>query len=185
MKKTLGIVMLIALFAAPVAAQKVYVDYDRDYVNKDYKTFAWGPTPQTSLMDESPLMHSRIKNAIEYYITRTGRIEDKDNPDIYVTYHTNTDDEVSYDTNIYGYGYGPGWGLDPGWGGGVTTNTSTARTYEQGTLIVDIWDAKDKKLIWRGTATAVVPEDPEKGAKLINKVLKKMVDRFQKMKAKD
>jgi hypothetical protein len=66
----------------------------------------------------------------------------------------------------------------------MSTNT-TAHTYEQGTLIVDIWDAKDKKLIWRGTATAVVPEDPEKSAKLINKMLKKMIAKYDKMRKKD
>jgi hypothetical protein len=184
-RRTLGIVVLIGLFAAPVVAQQVYVDYDRDYVNKVYKTFAWAPTPETSLAEEHPLMHSRIKNAIEYYVTKGGAVEDRDDPDCYITYHTNTSEEVRYDTTNYGYGYGPGWGWDPYWGGGMSTSTTTARTYERGTLVVDIWDAEDKKMVWRGSATAIVPENPEKATKLIDKMLKKMIKKYDKLRAKD
>ena len=183
-KTAIGIVMAIALVAVPAAAQKVHVDYDRDYVNKDYKTFAWGKTPETSLAEESPLMHSRIKNAIEYYLTEGGRLEDKTNPDVYVTYHTNTQEEVRYSTTSFGYGYGAGWGWDPYWGGGMSTST-TAHTYERGSLIIDIWDAEDKKMIWRGTATAVVTQNPEKAAKQIDKALKKMIKQYHKLRAKD
>jgi len=185
MRRTAGFVIVIAFLAAPAVAQKVHVDYDRDAVGKDYRSFAWAPTPETSLAEKSPLMHSRIKNAIEYYITRTGAVEDDENPDVYVTYHTNTEHEVSYSTSSFGYGYGAGWAWDPSWGGAMTTSNTTAQTYERGTLIVDIWDAKEKKLIWRGSATAVVPRSPEKGARLIDKMLKKMVARYDKMRRTD
>ncbi|PYR70842.1 MAG: hypothetical protein DMF87_17325 [Acidobacteria bacterium] len=44
-----------------------------------------------------------------------------------------------------GFGYGAWWG-----GGSYTTSV---HTYVQGTLIVDLYDAKTKKMVWRGTAT--------------------------------
>jgi hypothetical protein len=185
MGKTAGVVIVIALLAAPAAAQKVHVDYDRDAVGKEFKSFAWAPTPETSLAKRSPLMHSRIKNAIEYYITRTGAVEDDEHPDIYVTYHTDSEHRVSYDTSSFGYGYGPGWTWDPTWGGAMTTGTTTDHTYERGTLIVDIWDAREKKLVWRGSATAVVPQNPETGARLIDRMLEKMVAKYDKMRKKD
>ena len=57
----LNLLVLVLLVAAPATAQKANVDYDRSVDFNAYKTFAWGPTPETSLQEESPLMHSRIK----------------------------------------------------------------------------------------------------------------------------
>ncbi|MFC2173535.1 hypothetical protein ACFLU6_13015 [Acidobacteriota bacterium] len=36
------------------------------------------------------LMHSRIKNGIEYYLTEGGLAEVESNPDLKVTYHTSS-----------------------------------------------------------------------------------------------
>jgi hypothetical protein len=44
-------------------------------------------------------------------------------------------------------------------------STTTHSTNTRGTLIVNIWDAAKKELIWRGAAEAVVKEEPEKAAK--------------------
>ena len=57
--------------------------------------------------------------------------------------------------------------------------------YERGTLIIDIWDAKKKQAIWRGSAEAVIKQNPQKAAKQIDKSIDKMVKRYQKMRAKD
>jgi len=185
MRRGLGLVLTLVLFAMPAAAQKVHVDYDRDAINNDYKTFAWGDTPETSLRGESPFMHSRIKNAIEHYLTEGGLTEDTEDPDLYVTYHTSSKEEVQFYTTSLGYGYGPGWGWDPYWGGGMSTSTTSATTYERGTLVIDIWDAKKEEIVWRGSASAVVKENPEKLAKQIDNALKKMIKKYDKMKQKD
>ena len=183
MKTTLGIAIILTLVTLPAAAQKVHVDYDRTADFDSYETFAWGPTPETSLEGKSPFMHSRIKNAIEYYLAAGGGVEDPENPDLYVTYHTGTQEDVQFSTVSYGYGYGPGWGWDPYWGGTMGNTVTTATTYERGTLVIDIWDAETKEIVWRGSASAVVPEDPQKADKLIDKALKKMVKQFQKQRA--
>jgi hypothetical protein len=183
----LSLFVLALLAALPATAQKVYVDYDRSANFEAYKTFAWGETPETSLQGESPLMHSRIKNAIEYHLTEGGLVEDTENPDLYVTYHTNSKEEVQLSTTGMGYGYGGGWGWDPFWGGmgGMGTSTTTSHTYERGSLIIDLWDAKSKQAIWRGTAQAVVKQNPQAAAKQIDKAIAKIVKRFDKMYAKD
>lgn len=182
-KQWFGLFVVALLVAAPAAAQKVFVDYDRSADLESYKTFAWGPTPDTSIKGESPLMHSRIKNAIEYHLTEGGLVEDMENPDLYVTYHTSTKEEVQLHTT--GYGYGGGWGWSPYWGGGMSSSTTTSHTYERGSLIIDIWDAKKKEAVWRGTAQAVVKQNPERAAKQIEKAINKIVKRWQKMRAKD
>ena len=66
-------------------------------------------------------------------------------PDFRVALHTGQQSKVR--VTDYGYGYGVGrWG-----GGGLDVYQ-----YQEGTLILDVVDAKTKKLMWRGTAIGVV-----------------------------
>ena len=187
MRKSLGLVVMVVLFAMPAVAQKVYVDYDRDAIGRDYKSFAWQETGPT-MQEYAPLMHTRIKNGLEHLLTERGLIEDLDNPDLHVTYHTSSVDEFQFSVTSYGYGYGAGWGWDPYWGGPSASGggaNMTVSTYEKGTLVIDIWDAKTKQIVWRGSAVAAIPEDPKKAEKLINKALEKMIKQFDETKAKE
>ncbi len=183
MNKTLTVTLLLTLCALPAAAQKIYIDYDEKAAFGTYETFAWGKTPEVSLRDNSQLMHSRVKNAIEYQLTTGGLIEDAENPDLLVTYHGEGEEKVVVDTHHWDYGWGgswrwdPYWGGRPGWGGSSTT---TVRTYDVGTLIIDIWDAEEKKMIWRGTATKTIPAKPEKQAKLIDEAVAKLARQWEK-----
>jgi hypothetical protein len=178
MKKALGIAAVAVLIALPAAAQKVQIDYDKTVDFSKYKTFAWVDT-EDSLQQMSPLMHSRLKNAIEHQFGSSGitQVKPDQSPDFYITYHTDAKDEVHYNTTNYGYGYGRGWYR----GGALGSSTTTATTYTKGTLIIDLWDAKTKNLIWRGVSTATVPENPEKGAKLIDSTIAKLAKKWQKM----
>ena len=137
-------------------------------------------------LSEQEAMES-FKNTVEYYLTEGGLIEDTKDPDLYVTYHTNSSEEVRYNTTTFGYSYGSAWGYNPYWGGmgGGTTSTTTAQSYQRGSLIIDIWDARTKEIVWRGTAEATVTSNPEKGAKKIDKALKKMIKQYQKLRAED
>jgi len=184
MKSLMFSLFVIALLmAAPAAAQKVYVDYDQSVDFTSFKTFAWGPTPETSVKGESPLMHSRIKNSIEFHLTEGGLVEDTENPDLYVTYHGSSREETRLTTTGMGYGYGGGWGWNAHYPNFNTTTTS--HTYDRGTLIIDLWDANTKEAIWRGTAEAVVKTNPQQAAKQLEKAINKIVKRWQKQHAKD
>ena len=194
MTKRIVLALAFMLVAVPCLAQKVYIDFDKNAIGNDYKTYAWQETEESSLKDESPLMHSRIISSIEYQLNKGGMIEVKtdENPDVFVTYHTSSKDEVQLNTSYYGYGYGGGWYRDPYWGGGyggyggyggMGSSSTTAYTYTRGTLIVDIWDAKAKELVWRGAAQQIIKEKPEKLAKQIDKMLQKMVAKWKSMRA--
>ena len=51
---------------------------------------------------------------------------------------------------------------------------------------MDIWDAASDKLVWRGTAVNItVTDNPTKMDKRIDKALKKMVDKWRKIKAEN
>jgi len=73
----------------------------------------------------------------------------------------------------YGYGYGYG-----GVGMGTSTTTTTENNYEVGTLIVDVFDAKDKKQIWQGIGKGTVSENKNKREERINSAVAKIMKAF-------
>jgi hypothetical protein len=85
-----------------------------------------------------------------------------------------------------GYGYGPAAGATYGryggglgmWGVGLSTGTATPVTVVKGTLVVDIFDAEKKLLLWRGTANDTVHADPEKVEDQIQKATTEMFTKF-------
>lgn len=185
MVKLATVMLVLVAVAVPAAAQKVYVDYDRNADFSTYRSFAWAETPPTSLEANFPLAHSFIKNSIELELTGAGLIEDLDDPDLYVTYHTASKESLQLMVTAYGYSYGPGWGWDPYWGTAMLTGSAQVNTYKKGTLIIDIWDARTKLALWRGTASDVISEDPEKALRQIDKAITKIVKKYRTMRAED
>ena len=86
------------------------------------------------------------------------------NPDALVLLHGATEKQKSLNTFYSGGGYG-GYGYRGlGGMGGMGTATTTTSEYMVGTLVVDIFDAKTKALMFRGTATDELSDKPEKNA---------------------
>jgi hypothetical protein len=182
MTKTVFALSMLVVVAMPAAAQKVYVDYDRTVDRSQYKTFAWGEGPPSVLEANHPMAHSFIMESIEAELTKGGFIEDTKDPDLYVTYHTNPKESVQVMAQSYGYAYGTGWGWDPYWGTTMVTGSTQVNTYRKGSLIIDIWDARTKLAVWRGTASDVMSENPEKVLKQIDKAITKIVEKYRSMR---
>jgi Domain of unknown function (DUF4136) len=189
MRSALLAAIIVPLFAAPVYAQKPQIQWNKDYDFDAIGTFQWQLTPDTDLEKSEPFLHSRIKNAIEYQLTASGLTEVQSNPDVYVNYSTSTSNEVRLQSDSYGYGFGGygrgGWGYYGYRGVGPVSTTTRVTEYQKGTLVVDIWDAKEKELVWRGAVTNTVPENVEKAGKLIDKAVQKMADQGRKLWAKE
>jgi hypothetical protein len=122
----------------------------------------------------------RIVRAIEGQRAAKGlqNVESGANPDLVVAYHAAVGEEAQFDTmSTGGWGYGAGWGYGYG-GGGMST--TTVHKILVGQLVVDLGDVKEKKLIWRGTASDTVSgkDTPEKAEKLINKSVEKMFKKY-------
>ena len=97
------------------------------------------------------------------------------------TDHGESDKKVRVDIDTWGYGYGSPWRRDPYWGGyAVGPTSATVREYDVGTLIIDFYDAKEKQLVWRGTATATIPSRPEKQARRLDKAVAKLAKTWDK-----
>ncbi len=186
MRRYLGFLVLIMIAAVSASAMEVHVDYDRSGRFSWYKTFAWAQSEETSLEGHNDLMHSRIKNAIEYWLSQGRLTEVTEDPDLYVTYHAGTQEDIRVNAASFGYGFPGSWTWDPYWfgpgGTGASVSTTSVSTYTAGTLVIDIWDAREKKLVWRGTAIDVFFDDPKKADKKINKAIEKMIKQWRKMR---
>ena len=180
--RVLKAAMVIAAFFTGLAyAQKPQIQWNEAYDWDSVETFAWQSTPDSSLEEANPFMHSRVIAAIEFELTSGGLTEVSSDPDIYVTYHASSEERVRLQTDSWGYGVG-GYGRG-GWGhygyayGGPVSSTTTVHEYEEGTLVVDIWSASEQELIWRGTVSRVFSENPQKAERQVVKAIRRMADR--------
>jgi len=178
-KVTLVIGVAALLIAAGAWAQKTNVDWDKSADFESYNTFVWVGSDE-DLSESDPLWHDRVVNGIKERLVAGGMTElsNDETPDVYVTYFASESQKTRIQTSHMGYGYGD----DFYYGGGMSMGSSTSRviTYDQGTLIIDIWDADEEKLVWRGTSTDTVVDNTKKMEKRLNKMLDKLVKVWNK-----
>jgi hypothetical protein len=169
MRQILKLLSFFALLLACSAAygQSVKIDYDKHANFSGYSTYAWAKgTPV-----ENPLMDQRIIDGIDKQLAAKGlrKVEASANPDLWVLYHGAVGTEMELNTTNMG-----GWGWR--WGGGMST--TTVDKIPVGRLVVDIGDAKTKKLLWLGDASGTLSDKPEKNEQKLNKALEKMFKKF-------
>jgi hypothetical protein len=184
---TLPLLLTIA-FAPFAAAEKPQIQWDPAYDFSSIRTFQWQPNVESTLEQRNPFMHSRVVSAVDYELSATGLTEVQSNADVYVTYHASAENKVRLESDSYGYGFG-GYGRG-GWGtygygvAGPVMTTTRVVEYEEGTLVVDIWDASDRQLVWRGTLSRVFAEDPQKAEKQVVKAIEAMAKQSAKLRAR-
>ncbi len=186
MKKSILLTFLLAVVvaAAPAVAQKVYIDYAKDFDFGTVKSYTYMETPDSDA--GADLDDQRIESAIFNSLSDLERVDS--GGDIYVTYHVSTEEQKQFNTTTYGYGgWGPGWGgygrYGYGWGGtmGMGGATTTSSTFTEGTLVIDAYEPESKELVWRGMSTVTVKDNPQKRAKQIDKIMSKLGKKWEKI----
>ena len=158
---------------ATAFAQDVKVDFDKDANFGAIKTFA----VKVGTSWNNPLGEKRVVAEIEQTLTEKGWTKtEPDKADAMVVLHGATEKQKSLNT-FYSGGYG-GYGWRGMGAGGMGTATTTTSEYIVGTLVVDIFDAKSKQLLFRGTAQDELSDKPEKNQKKLAKASDKMFKDF-------
>jgi len=165
----LGVTLATLLVAA--CDVDTTVDYDREFDFSTLQTYRWAGRPHPEITD---LMHQRIVAAVDGQLQNAGLSQVEADPDVYVTYFGDDNERVVVDTTHHGYGYGPSWH----WGGGFSSSTSRVRTYTDGTLVVDIYTADNRRHVWRGSVTGTISENPQKNEDLIKKGLARVFKKY-------
>ena len=172
--KTLRTAITFAVLMVPAlaAAQDVKIDYDKAYNFAPVKTYSialgtkWG----------NDLSERRVLTEVEEAITAKGWTKVTDKPDVQVVLHGATQTKRSASTFYSGMGGYGGYGYG-GWGGMGTAST-VVNEYKVGMLVVDIFDAKTKGLIFRGTAEDEISDNADRNQKRIEKASTKMFKNF-------
>jgi hypothetical protein len=159
---------LMCLFATLALAQKVYVDYNHATDFSKFKTYAWGQGQNPNAIQNSiALQNAQQEVNSQLAVKGLQMVQESQNPDIIVVLNSGVKQETSY--NAWGTG---GWRV----GGGMSE--ITPETSNVGTLVVDIYDAKGKQMVWRGISQGTLSTKSSKNEKEINKAIAKMFKQY-------
>jgi len=162
---------MMFLFAGKSSAQQVKTDYDRSADFGQYKTYSW-----EHVKTKEPLDVDRIKNAVNAALAAKGWTQVDSSGDVSIVAIEMTRNQQTL--NTFYNGFGGGWGWRRFGGGGFGEATTTTETYKVGTLVVDLFDTKTKKLLWRGTSSDTLSNNADKNIKNLDKGVEKMFKQF-------
>jgi hypothetical protein len=169
----LGTVLALLALAGCASLPDITTDHDPAADFSRYQTYSWRERPD----EASPLMRPRIVAAIDQQLAARGWRQVPDGGDVALAAHVATRTEQSLDTFYDGPFWG-GWGWHGGWGFGAGYSRARTRTYTVGTLVVDMFDARTRQAIWRGTAEGTVPKTPAKSVEHLDYAVRKMFETF-------
>lgn len=157
------------LFASGLLAQQVKTDYDRQANFADYKSYSWEQVKTKDALDVD-----RIKNAVNAVLAAKGWTQADSGGDVSIVAIEITREQQTLNTFYDGFGGGWRWrGF-----GGFGEATTTTDTYKVGTLIIDLFDTKTKKLLWRGSSTDTLSNNSDKNIKNLDKGVEKLFKNF-------
>ncbi len=157
----------LLFFTATMFGQQVKTDYDRTADFTRYKTYSW-----EKVQTQDALWVDRIKSAVNADLAAKGWTEVPSGGDVAIVAIEMTRNQQSL--NTFYDGFGGGWR----WGGGFGDSTTTVDTYKVGSLVVDLFDARTKNLIWRGSASDTLSDKSDKNIKNLDKGVQKMFEHF-------
>lgn len=169
--KTLLIPVFALLLFASCSSVRVASDYDTSVNFNNYNSYAFFK-PGIDKAEISDLDKRRILRAIDAELSAKG-MQKSESPDLMVSIFTKANERVNVYQNHYGWGSPWGWGWGHPWDG----STSVSRTTE-GTLYIDIIDAKTNQLIWQGIGTAPLTRNMEKKEAMIQEVVAKILEKY-------
>ncbi len=163
--------LLLLLVLTSCTTVRVATDYDKDVNFNQYRSFAFYK-PGIDKAQISDLDKKRILRAIETELSSKGMVK-SENPDLLVSIFTKEKERIDVYNNNFGYG----WGWNPYWYGAY--NTSNVSRTAEGTLFIDLIDAKTNNLVWQGMGSAdLVTYDMEKKEARIREIVSKILAKY-------
>jgi hypothetical protein len=171
--KTFKILPILFLFVlGSCSSIKVYSDYDKNVDFSQYKTYAFHKRG-IDRVEISDLDKRRILHAIDDELSKKG-MSKSENPDLMINIFTKEREHLDVNQFNMGWGYGWGWGWNPYlWGGNTYVSSST-----EGTLYIDLIDAKKKELVWEGEGVGYLTDNRKEKEKQINEFVAKILAQY-------
>jgi hypothetical protein len=159
--------ILLLVLGAPMLAQQVSVNYVKTQSFSGFHTYAWGEENASQIRNS--ILAQVAKTDIENAMQSKGltKVEKTGNPDLILVASGGSKQQTSYSA----------WGAGPRFGG---LSTITPQQSTEGTLIVNLYNAKAKQLVWRGIAQGTLSNNGDKNQNLVHKAVEKMFKQYPK-----
>ena len=162
-RTSIGLIM--CLMCSFALAQQVSVNYNHNQNFSQFHTYAWGSDNANHVQD-SILAQVAIQDINAQLQSKGMRmVQETENPDLIVLASGGLKQTTSYQA----------WGMR-GIGGGMGSITPEQNI--EGTLVVDLHDAKNQTLVWRGIAQNTLSNKGNKNQEMINKAIQKMFKQY-------
>jgi hypothetical protein len=164
----LPVVLSVAIAACAPMNVSSYIHPAADF--SQYRTYDWGPRDALPTgdprLDNNPFFDSQVRSSVQRELAARGYQRVGSNPDLVVHYHASVQQKVDVyrvDTEA-----------------GYRTETDAVQ-YEEGTLVLDVADAKTKQIIWRGWGQGDIEgviNDQARMEQRVRDVTRKILERF-------
>jgi len=176
--KTGTVTSLVLLLAGCAATMTVSSHAERNLDFARYRSFAWGPADPLPKgdprLDRNPLFKDRLQGAVEKQLAQRGIALAAGDADLLIHYHANVTHRMDPNQFDRANGYCATVDCVP-----------SPVSYESGTLIIDIVDARSQRLIWRGWAQSDVEDllrGPDSMTRTIDEAVTRIVRRLPPVK---
>lgn len=164
--KTLKLLSVVGIFfLISCSSVRVNVDYDKKANFSAYKSYAYFKSG-IDKAEISDLDKKRILYAIDDAMATKGFTK-SESPDVLISIFTKEREVIDVYQN-YGWGWGPSWGM------GYSRTTTTP----EGTLFIDIFDAKTKELVWQGQGTGYLTTNTDKKEERIKEFVSRILEQY-------
>ena len=161
-------------------APRVYTEQDDQARLEGYHNYAWLSPPAAPVRDpilDSQILESRVRHAVQGALTARGfqEVQVDAGPDFLVTYHTASKQKIESSGASLSFGF-----IDAfphGFGAVAVPVGGDVESRDEGTLMVDVIDAKSKRLVWRGWITGWLNQD-NYSQEAVDSAVKDILDKF-------
>ncbi|GEP49374.1 hypothetical protein FNO01nite_00460 [Flavobacterium noncentrifugens] len=175
--KTIRILPVLLLFVLGACSSvRVASDFDKNVDFTPFKTYAFYKNG-IDKVEISDLDKKRILRSIDEAMTAKGFTK-SETPDLLINIFTKAREQVNVNQFNAGWGYGWGYGWNPYiWGGNTNVYTTT-----EGTLYIDLIDAKKKEMIWQGEGQGVLTQNSGDKDARIKEFVTKILEQYPPQK---
>ena len=167
-----------SILPAAVRADSIKTDFDHKANFATYHTYSWGNVKVTNQFNAD-----RIKNSVNDLLQQKGWKEVPSGGQVTIMATDNIHNEQEAETyyNGMGGGWGGGWGWGGwGWGsgGGFGDTTTTTTDVRNAHVVIDMFDASSKALLWRGVSRGELSSNANNNRKHLHQDIAKMFKNF-------
>jgi hypothetical protein len=173
-------VLSVGLATLAACGSSISTDYNPHVGFSQVHTFALVTPPDRA---SNQLLDDRVRAAVAADLKAKGLTEtDRESADVLVGY--GIVDRTRHEVSLANWGWGPAWGWRYyRWGVAWPADLSeeVINTYQDGSVVVCMVDAKTHRVIWRSEAEDVVSlpvSDPHLADKDINHAVARIIDKF-------